>query len=70
MAALFRLVEWHTPDAQLAIQAVRFDRDSHMVKAAEKALEVFPGTGRGLSSRSEQWSVVGGQWPVTRFTGH
>ena len=47
MAALFRLVEWHTPDAQLAIQAVRFDRDSHMVKAAEKALEVFPGDWKG-----------------------
>ena len=43
MVALLRLVDWHTPDAQLAIQAVRFDRDSHMFKAAEKAPEVFPG---------------------------
>jgi len=43
MAALFRLVEWHTPDAHIAVQALRFDRDSHLVRAAEKALEVFPG---------------------------
>ena len=47
MVALLRLVEWHTPDAQVAIQAVRFDRDSHLVKVAVKALEVFPGDWKG-----------------------
>jgi hypothetical protein len=47
MAALIRLVEWHTPDAQLAIQALRFDRDSNLVKAAVSALEYFPGEWKG-----------------------
>ena len=47
MAALIRLVEWHTPDAQSAVRALRFDRDSHLVRAAEKALEVFPGDWKG-----------------------
>ncbi len=47
MVALIRLVEWHTPDAQSAVRALRFDRDSHLVRAAEKALEVFPGDWKG-----------------------
>lgn len=47
MVALLRLVEWHTPDAQIAIQQLRFDRDAHIVKAAEKALQLFPGEWRG-----------------------
>jgi hypothetical protein len=47
MVALLRLVEWHTPDAQAAIQALRFDRDSHIVKAAEKSLALFPGEWKG-----------------------
>ena len=47
MAALIRLVEWHTPDAQSAVRALRFDRDSHLVRAAEKALEAFPGDWKG-----------------------
>ena len=47
MVALIRLVEWHTPDAQLAIQALRFDRDSNLVKAAVSALEYFPGEWKG-----------------------
>jgi hypothetical protein len=42
MVALLRLVEWHTSEAQVAIQAVRFDRDPHLVRAAERALELFP----------------------------
>jgi hypothetical protein len=47
MVALLRLVEWHTPDAQAAIQQLRFDRDSHVVKAAEKSLALFPGDWKG-----------------------
>ena len=55
MAALLRLVEWHTPDGQVAVQALRFDCDSHLVRAAEKALEAFAGDWKGLSDRlSEQ----------------
>lgn len=42
MVALLRLVEWHTAEAQHAVQARRFDRDSHIAKAAERALELFP----------------------------
>jgi hypothetical protein len=47
MVALLRLVEWHTPDAQAAIQQLRFDRDSHIVRAAEKSLQLFPGEWKG-----------------------
>lgn len=47
LVALLRLVEWHTPDAQLALQARRFDRDEHIVKAALRALELFPGEWAG-----------------------
>jgi hypothetical protein len=47
LVALLRLVEWHTPDAQLALQARRFDRDEHIVKAALRALELFPGEWSG-----------------------
>jgi hypothetical protein len=48
MVALLRLVEWHTPDAQYAMRGRQFDRDLHIVKAAKRALELFPGdwTGR------------------------
>lgn len=48
MVALLRLVEWHTPDAQYALRGLQFDRDPHIVKAARRALELFPGdwTGR------------------------
>ncbi len=47
MVALLRLVEWHTADAQAAIRNLRFDRDPHLVKAAEKALDLFPGDWKG-----------------------
>lgn len=47
MVALLRLVEWHTPDAQTAIRSLRFDRDPHIVRVAEKSLEVFPGEWKG-----------------------
>lgn len=47
MVALLRLVEWHTVDAQAALRGMRFDRDPHLVKAAEKALDLFPGDWKG-----------------------
>lgn len=47
MVALLRLVEWHTAEAQVALRALRFDRDPHIVKAAEKALNLFPGAWKG-----------------------
>ena len=47
MVALIRLVECHTPDAQSSVRALRFDCDSHLVRAAEKALEVFAGDWKG-----------------------
>jgi hypothetical protein len=47
MVALLRLVEWHTSDAQIAIRGRTFDRDPHIVRAAERALELFPGTWSG-----------------------
>jgi hypothetical protein len=42
MVALLRLIEWHTPDAKLAVYKVKFDQDPDIVKAAERALELFP----------------------------
>ena len=42
MVALLRLVEWHTAEAQSAVKACVFDRDPHIVKAANRALELFP----------------------------
>ena len=42
MVALLRLIEWHTPDARLAVQKVRFDQDPDIVKTADRALELFP----------------------------
>ncbi len=42
MVALLRLVEWHTAEAQAAVKARQFDRDETIVKAAARALELFP----------------------------
>jgi hypothetical protein len=42
MIALLRLVEWHTPESQAAIKARQFDSDESIVKAAARALELFP----------------------------
>ena len=47
MVALLKLVEWHTSEAQLALQKLKFDRDPHIVKAAQRALELFPGRWNG-----------------------
>jgi hypothetical protein len=42
MVALLRLVEWHTAEAEAAMRSRKFDPDPHIVKAAERALELFP----------------------------
>ncbi|MCZ6530929.1 MAG: hypothetical protein O6949_11470 [Chloroflexi bacterium] len=54
MVALLRLIEWHTPEAKMAVYQIQFDQDKDIVKAAKRALELFPedwsgplrGTGR------------------------
>ncbi len=47
LVALLRLIEWHTSDAKQAVQARLFDRDDQIVRAAERALELFPGEWTG-----------------------
>jgi hypothetical protein len=42
MVALLRLVEWHTLEAQMTIRNMKFDQDPHIVKAADRALTLFP----------------------------
>ena len=42
MVALLRLVEWHTAEAKTAVYGRKFDLDSHIAKAAERSLELFP----------------------------
>jgi hypothetical protein len=54
MVALLRLVEWHTAEAQAAIRKLRFDRDEHIVKAAERSLELFPGHWSGPLKRGKE----------------
>lgn len=55
MVALLKLVEWHTAEAQLSLQKLKYDRDSHIVKAAQRALELFP----------QQWN---GEFPSKKNT--
>ena len=43
MISLLRLVEWHTSDALSAVQKRRFDQNKQIARAAERALELFPG---------------------------
>lgn len=47
LVALLRLVEWHTAVAQQSVRGRLFDRDEHIVKAAKRALELFPGDWSG-----------------------
>lgn len=47
MVALLRLVKWHTAEAKLTIRKLVYDQDAHIAKAAEKALELFPGDWTG-----------------------
>jgi len=42
-AALQCLAEWHTPEAQAAVQARRRDRDPHIAEEATHLLEAYPG---------------------------
>ncbi|MDF1499140.1 MAG: hypothetical protein P1P76_01540 [Anaerolineales bacterium] len=53
MVALLRLVKWHTAEAKLAIQKLCYDQDAHIAKAAERALELFPGPWTGKIPRKE-----------------
>lgn len=53
LVALLRLVKWHTPEAQLAVQGRTFDRDAHIVRAAKRALELFPEQWTGPSSAEQ-----------------
>jgi len=55
MVALLKLVEWHTAEAQLTLRKLKYDRDPHIVKAAQRALELF----------SEQWN---GEFPGQKST--
>jgi hypothetical protein len=43
VAALKRLVEWHTPEARRAVEARQMDRDEQVSYIAHRALETFPG---------------------------
>jgi FtsZ-binding cell division protein ZapB len=52
--ALSALVEWHTPEAQRAVRAVQFDRDSQLAKRAGLALERFPGEWKGPTPESRR----------------
>ncbi len=47
MIALLRLVEWHTSEAQSAVQKRRYDQNKQIARAAERALELFPGPWTG-----------------------
>jgi hypothetical protein len=51
MVALLRLVEWHTAEAQSALRTMKYDQDPHIVKAAQRALELFPGPWTGPIQR-------------------
>jgi hypothetical protein len=53
MVALLRLVEWHTPEAQVAIRSVQFDKEAEIARAAKRALEVFPGQWTGTITRPQ-----------------
>ena len=56
MIVLLRLVEWHTAEAQTALRALKFDRDPHIIKAAERALQLFPGPWSGPIQREKEGS--------------
>jgi hypothetical protein len=47
VVALLRLVEWHTAEAQGAVRGRKYDRDMTIVRAAARALELFPGDWSG-----------------------
>jgi hypothetical protein len=47
VAALKRLIEWHTPEARRATEAHQLDRDEQVSYLARRALETFPGEWKG-----------------------
>lgn len=52
LVALLRLVEWHTPQAKAAVRSVRFDQQTKIANAAERALELFPDAWTGPLKKS------------------
>ena len=54
MVALLRLVEWHTAEARVAVESVRFDKETEIAKAASHALEVFPEPWSGPLKRAPE----------------
>jgi hypothetical protein len=50
MLALIALVDWRTREAQDAIRTRQFDKDPEIFKAAERALEAFPGEWNGKTA--------------------
>jgi hypothetical protein len=60
MVALLKLVEWHTPEAQLALQKLKYDRDPHIVKTAQRALELFPQRWDGAVPSKKSTTDTGG----------
>jgi hypothetical protein len=47
VAALRRLIEWHTPEARRAIEGQQFSREEEVSYLAQRALETFPGEWKG-----------------------
>ena len=60
MVALLKLVEWHTADGQLALRKLKYDRDPHIVKAAQRALELFPEQWNGVNPGQKNTPDAGG----------
>ncbi len=47
VAALKRLIEWHTPEARRAVEAQQLSRDEEVSYLSQRALEAFPGEWKG-----------------------
>lgn len=47
VAALRRLIEWHTPEARRAVEGQQFSREEEVSYLAQRALETFPGEWKG-----------------------
>jgi hypothetical protein len=47
VAALRRLIEWHTPEARRAVETQQFSREEEVSYLAQRALETFPGEWKG-----------------------
>lgn len=47
VAALKRLIEWHTAEARRAVEARQLDRDPDVSYLAKRAMEAFPGEWKG-----------------------